>query len=153
MLLVSIAELNELLAAHEFTRRPGFQVTSIGDGECELSVPYSAEYERPGGVASGQLYMHAADVAFWLALKTRLGLADGSLTSGMTTAFLGSARREDFACRARLLNGEVRYPNGRPLGLSDAEVGEGYILLCQARALSERSSDIGIATQLLERTR
>jgi acyl-coenzyme A thioesterase PaaI-like protein len=103
MLLVSIAELNELLAAHEFTRRPGFQVTSIGDGECELSVPYSAEYERPGGVASGQLYMHAADVAFWLAIKTRLGLDDGSLTSGMTTAFLGSARREGFSCRARIL--------------------------------------------------
>jgi acyl-coenzyme A thioesterase PaaI-like protein len=112
MLLVSIAELNELLAAHEFTRRPGFQVTSIGDGECELSVPYSAEYERPGGVASGQLYMHAADVAFWLALKTRLGLADGSLTSGMTTAFLGSARREGFACRARLLRLGMRLAYG-----------------------------------------
>lgn len=40
------------------------------------------------------------------------------------------------ACRARLLDGEVRYPNGRPLGLSDAEVAEGYILLCQARAVS-----------------
>ena len=41
------------------------------------------------------------------------------------------------ACRARLLHGEVRYPNGRPLGLSDAEVGEGFILLCQARAGSD----------------
>src|SRR5271155_2445567 len=38
------------------------------------------------------------------------------------------------ACRARLLKGEVGYPNGRPLGLSDAEVAEGLILLCQARA-------------------
>jgi CDP-4-dehydro-6-deoxyglucose reductase len=41
------------------------------------------------------------------------------------------------ACRARLLEGEVGYPNGRPLGLSDAEVAEGLILLCQARALSD----------------
>jgi CDP-4-dehydro-6-deoxyglucose reductase len=41
------------------------------------------------------------------------------------------------ACRARLLQGAVTYPNGRPLGLSEAEAGEGYILLCQARALGD----------------
>jgi len=41
------------------------------------------------------------------------------------------------ACRARLLRGEVSYPHGRPLGLSDAEVAEGLILLCQARAHSD----------------
>jgi CDP-4-dehydro-6-deoxyglucose reductase, E3 len=38
------------------------------------------------------------------------------------------------SCRARLLQGEIDYPNGRPLGLSDSEAAEGYILLCQARA-------------------
>jgi CDP-4-dehydro-6-deoxyglucose reductase len=43
------------------------------------------------------------------------------------------------ACRARLLHGEVRYPNGPPLGLSDAEVAEGFILLCQARAAGDLS--------------
>ena len=41
------------------------------------------------------------------------------------------------ACKARLLRGEIWYPNGKPLGLSDAEVEEGLILLCQARARSE----------------
>jgi acyl-coenzyme A thioesterase PaaI-like protein len=108
MLAVTISELTALLQAHEFTRRPGFSVSTIGDGECELEVPYQREYERPGGVMSGQLYMHAADVAFWLAIKTRLGLDDGSLTSGMTTAFLGSARREGFACRANLVRVGLR---------------------------------------------
>jgi CDP-4-dehydro-6-deoxyglucose reductase, E3 len=38
------------------------------------------------------------------------------------------------ACRARLLQGSVRYPNGTPLGLSAAEAAEGLILLCQVRA-------------------
>jgi CDP-4-dehydro-6-deoxyglucose reductase len=38
------------------------------------------------------------------------------------------------ACRARLLQGEIDYPNGRPLGLSDAEVAEGLVLMCRARA-------------------
>lgn len=46
------------------------------------------------------------------------------------------------ACRARLLRGEVIYPAGPPLGLSDREAGEGYILLCQARA----STDLVIDT-------
>jgi len=46
------------------------------------------------------------------------------------------------ACRARLLGGTVRYPNGAPLGLSDAEVKAGFILLCQARALEDLSIDI-----------
>ncbi|HEX4153525.1 MAG TPA: 2Fe-2S iron-sulfur cluster-binding protein [Steroidobacteraceae bacterium] len=43
------------------------------------------------------------------------------------------------SCRARLLEGEIRYPNGRPLGLSDAEVEDGLILLCQAQAESDLS--------------
>jgi CDP-4-dehydro-6-deoxyglucose reductase len=38
------------------------------------------------------------------------------------------------SCRARLIQGEVEYPNGRPLGLSAAEQAEGFVLLCQARA-------------------
>jgi CDP-4-dehydro-6-deoxyglucose reductase len=43
------------------------------------------------------------------------------------------------SCRARLLQGEVYYPNGAPLGLSDAEVADGFVLLCQARARSDLS--------------
>jgi len=103
MLLVSAEELNALLDAHEFTRRMGLRVVALGDGECELEVPYRPEHDRPGGIVSGQVYMHAADVAFWLAIKTRLGLADASVTSSMTTAFLGSARREALRCRASVL--------------------------------------------------
>lgn len=43
------------------------------------------------------------------------------------------------SCRARLLQGEIYYPNGRPLGLSEAEAAEGFVLLCQARARSDLS--------------
>ena len=41
------------------------------------------------------------------------------------------------ACKARLKRGEIHYPNGAPLGLSDAEVADGLILLCQARARTD----------------
>ncbi len=41
------------------------------------------------------------------------------------------------SCRARLIEGKIAYPRGTPLGLSDLEVRQGYILLCQARAASD----------------
>jgi CDP-4-dehydro-6-deoxyglucose reductase len=41
------------------------------------------------------------------------------------------------ACKARLVRGEIDYPNGKPLGLSDAEIADGLILLCQARARTD----------------
>ena len=41
------------------------------------------------------------------------------------------------ACKARLVRGEIEYPNGKPLGLSAAEIADGLILLCQARARSD----------------
>jgi CDP-4-dehydro-6-deoxyglucose reductase len=41
------------------------------------------------------------------------------------------------SCRARLIQGEIHYPNGPPLGLSQTEVADGFVLLCQARARSD----------------
>jgi CDP-4-dehydro-6-deoxyglucose reductase len=43
------------------------------------------------------------------------------------------------ACRARLLQGEVDYPNGKPLGMSESQAAEGLILLCQAHARTDLS--------------
>jgi CDP-4-dehydro-6-deoxyglucose reductase len=41
------------------------------------------------------------------------------------------------ACKARLVRGEIHYPHGAPLGLSDAERADGLMLLCQARARTD----------------
>jgi acyl-coenzyme A thioesterase PaaI-like protein len=67
-----------------------------------MLVPYLREHD-PDGRVSGQVYMHAADVAFWLAIKTRLGVGEECVTSSMTTAFLGSARADAFTCQARVI--------------------------------------------------
>ena len=51
------------------------------------------------------------------------------------------------SCRARLLKGEIYYPNGPPLGLSEAEAADGFVLLCQARARSDLTIETrGITT-------
>jgi uncharacterized protein (TIGR00369 family) len=81
----------------------GFQLHSFSDGECTILVPFRKELERPGGIVGGRVFMAAADVAMWLAIITRLGPHDGSVTAEMKTNFLSGAREEDILCHARVL--------------------------------------------------
>ena len=102
-LACSTEELERLLSEVPFTRSYGFTLHGIADGQCSIDVPFQEVFERPGGIVSGQVFMAAADVAMWLAIKTRLGLADASVTAEMKTNFLGGARREGFRCTAKVL--------------------------------------------------
>lgn len=43
------------------------------------------------------------------------------------------------SCRARLVEGEIHYPNGQPLGLTADEARAGHILMCQALPRSDLS--------------
>jgi uncharacterized protein (TIGR00369 family) len=96
-------QLQRLLSEVAFTRAYGFRVSALGDGECTLDVPFQPELERPGGVVSGPVFMAAADVSVWLAIMTRLGAADRSVTTELTSVFLRPVVRESFRCRARIL--------------------------------------------------
>ena len=102
-LACSEEELQQLLATVDFTRHFGFILCSIGEGQCSIDVPFQSAFERPGGIVSGQVFMAAADVAMWLAIKTKLGLDDSSVTAEMKTNFLGGARKEGFRCTAEIL--------------------------------------------------
>ena len=102
-LAVTEAELREVLSRVPFTRAYGFRLSSIAEGACALDVPFQPAFERPGGIVSGQVFMAAADVAMWLAIMTRLGKADMSVTAQMSTAFLGAVKEAPFRCEARVL--------------------------------------------------
>jgi uncharacterized protein (TIGR00369 family) len=102
-LAVTEAELQRRLSDAAFANLYGFRLHSIGEGECSLEVPFQPLFERPGGIVGGPVFMAAADVAMWLAIMTRLGPSDGSVTAEMKTNFLNAARREDFVCTARVL--------------------------------------------------
>jgi CDP-4-dehydro-6-deoxyglucose reductase len=69
-------------------------------------------------VASGEAVLHAA-------LAAGLNLPH-SCKSGHCSS-----------CRARLVAGEIHYPNGRPPGITVEEAAAGQLLLCQARARSD----------------
>jgi uncharacterized protein (TIGR00369 family) len=102
-LAVTESELQRLLSEYPFTSIYGFRLHAIAEGQCTLDVPFQAAFERPGGLVSGPVFMAAADVAMWLALLTRLGSADGSVTVEMKTNFLSAAKQEDFRCTAKIL--------------------------------------------------
>lgn len=97
------ADLRRVLAEAAFARAYGFRLEAAGDGECTVEVPFRESLERPGGIVSGATFMAAADVAMWLAILTRLGAEDRSVTAEMKTAFLAAARQESFRCTARVL--------------------------------------------------
>jgi acyl-coenzyme A thioesterase PaaI-like protein len=122
---VTIEQLQKLLS-HEkaFTRPFGFHVESLGDGVCTLDVPFRPEWERPGSIVSGVVFMTAADVAMWLAIKTRSGLDDPSVTSHMQTAFLRSAKGHGFLCRATVLRSGRR----TSYGVAECVTKEGVLL-------------------------
>ena len=54
------------------------------------------------------------------------------------------------ACCARLLQGRIEYPNGPPLGLSVREAAEGFVLLCQAQALTDLVVDVRLVARAQE---
>ena len=102
-LAVTKTKLRQLLSEAPFTMVYGFKVHSVADGECTLHVPFQSAFERPGGLVSGPVFMASADVAMWLAIVTKLGIEDMSVTAKMTSAFLNAARQEDFFCTAKVL--------------------------------------------------
>ena len=101
--IVTIDEMNDVLAATPFLKPYGFRVQACAAGECTLVVPFVPALERPGGIVSGMTLMGAADVAMWLAIMTLRGPDERWVTSDMKTAFLKSAREEDIVCTARIL--------------------------------------------------
>lgn len=68
-------------------------------------------------------------------------LLDAAIAAGVRLAH-GCRRGNCGACRARLLRGEVDYPDGPPLGLGPQDAADGLILMCRARASGDLELDV-----------
>ena len=100
-------EFERTRATAPFAEIYGFILVSIEDDSCTLRIPFRPVLERPGGIIAGRVYMAAADVSMWLAIKARYG-DESSLTSSMVTHFVSKACRSDVLCRARMVRGGQR---------------------------------------------
>ena len=102
-LAITEQEIHAILKATPFAQIYNFKLASLGDGACEIHVPFSKSTERPGGIVAGPVYMAAADVAMWVAIMTKLGTKVLTVTTELNTSFLRSAKEETIVASARVL--------------------------------------------------
>ena len=107
-LAASKAELQRLLDSELFLQPWKFRLKSIGDGSCTVALANRPALERPGGIVNGPALIAAADVAMWIAIKARLGMAHDALTSDLNTVFLLPAKARVVYCTARILKAGKR---------------------------------------------
>lgn len=104
----SKAELQRLLDGERFIRTWRFRVIKADGALCTVALPNRPALERPGGIVNGPALIAAADVAMWLAIKARLGMAHDALTSDLNTVFLAPAKAKTVYCTARILKAGAR---------------------------------------------
>lgn len=100
---VTKQELEGVLAESVFVGVYGFRLHAFASGECTLLLPFQEKLERPGGIVNGAALMAAADMAMWLAVKTKLGKDAHTLTADLNSTFLSPAKKEDVLCTAKVL--------------------------------------------------
>ena len=121
--LVSLPAIQSILEKMTFTRDLGVRVEVVDCDSCTLKVPFKPELERLGGIVAGHIYMTAADVAFWIAIASRLGADHNAVTANLATTFLKSARKEAVWCSARIL----RLGRRQAYGVAECHDGSGTL--------------------------
>lgn len=106
--LAGKAELQRLLDGERFLRPWKFRLMKADADHCIVALPNTPALERPGGIVNGPALVAAADVAMWLAIKARLGMAHDALTSDLNSVFLAPAKAKTVYCTARILKAGSR---------------------------------------------
>lgn len=102
------AELQRVLDGARFLKTWRFRVVKADGDQCTVALTNRPALERPGGIVNGPALVAAADVAMWIAIKSRLGIAHDALTSDLNTVFLAPARARTVYCTARILKASTR---------------------------------------------
>jgi uncharacterized protein (TIGR00369 family) len=100
--MLSIDEARQLLNGSPFAPWWGMQVLSVDSATARVRLLVRPEFFRPGGVLQGGCAMTLADVAFWIAAISVVGIADAGVTLEQTSTFLQAAR-SDLTCDAVVL--------------------------------------------------
>ena len=80
-----------------------YRCESLGERQAVARWPLDVAQNRPGGLISGPVQFGVADVAFWFATFTILGLKPMAVTSELSIRFLRAAQGGDLMARAEIL--------------------------------------------------
>jgi uncharacterized protein (TIGR00369 family) len=100
---MTIAQIEELLDKHFPDFRKIGSITSLGDRDIGLRMPYRASMARAGGTISGPALMLLADTAAYFLLLAQCGPIVGAATSSLDIHFLARPALEDVLATATLL--------------------------------------------------
>jgi uncharacterized protein (TIGR00369 family) len=81
----------------------GMRLAGLAPGQATIELPFRPELARPGGFVHGAAVVIMADVSFWLALMTRIGVEPMAVTLELKTNYLRPAFG-DLRTVARLLH-------------------------------------------------
>lgn len=97
-----------MLDGERFLQPWKFRVVSADGDQCVVALAKRPALERPGGILNGPALIAAADVAMWVLIKARLGIAHDALTSDLNTVFLAPAKASTVYCTARIVKAGTR---------------------------------------------
>jgi acyl-coenzyme A thioesterase PaaI-like protein len=97
------AELQAFLLAAFPAAPPTYVVESVDPGGVTLRLPVGAAHGRPGGTVSGPALMALADCTAWLAIVSRIGPVELSVTTSLHIDFLRKPPLRDVVAAGVLL--------------------------------------------------
>lgn len=105
--VLTVAEVNALIASvfpqlNEGSRN--YEAVEVFPGGCTVRLNAGEQHLRPGGTVSGPTMFGLADVAFYFALMSRIGLQALAVTTNVSIDFLRKPMPDaDLLGEARLL--------------------------------------------------
>jgi uncharacterized protein (TIGR00369 family) len=101
--LLTIAQIDELLTQHFPEFRKSVTITSLGDSNIQLRMPFRPSLARAGGTISGPALMLLADTAAYFLVLAHCGPVVGAATSSLDIHFLARPSLTDVHATATLL--------------------------------------------------
>jgi len=100
--VVTVEEVRKYLASLSMEAKDGVRVEVLEKDFAKCRLPFDGTGTRPGGFIPGPQQMALVDLAVWVAVFTRAGIAPMALTSELKINFLRPAHGGDLIAEAHL---------------------------------------------------